>query len=72
MNSLLSNNILFQAFGAMMSGKSPQQFLSSLPQFKGMNLNNLEQTARDLCAKNGIDMNQKLEEIKSEFANSNR
>ena len=70
MNSLMSNNIMLQAFGAMMSGKTPQQFLQSLPQLQGMNLNNLEQTARDLCAKNGIDMNQKIGEIQNEFANS--
>ena len=69
MNSLLNSNIMMQAFGAMMSGKSPQQFLQSLPQLQGMNLSNLEQTARDLCAKNGIDMNQKMQEIKNGFAN---
>ena len=72
MNSLMNNNIMMRAFGAMMSGKTPQQFLQSLPELQGLNLNNLEQTARDLCAKNGIDMNQKIEEIKTGFANSNK
>ena len=67
-----ASNIMMQAFGAMMSGKSPQQFLQSLPQLQGINLSNLEQTARELCNSKGIDMNKKMEEIKSGFANSNK
>lgn len=60
---------MMKALNAMMSGQTPKQFLSSLPQLKGMNLDNLEQTARDLCNKNGINMEQKLNEIK-DFAKS--
>ena len=68
-----SSNIMMQAFGAMMRGESPQQFLKSLakttPQLQGLDLDNLENTAKDLCNKNNIDMNQLADKIR-EFANS--
>lgn len=68
-----NNNIMMQAFGAMMRGESPQAFLKNLantnPQLQGLDLDNLENTAKSLCDKNGIDMNQLADKIK-EFANS--
>ena len=73
MNSLLGNkgNILMQAFGAMMRGESPKQFMQNLaksnPQLQGMNFDNLEQTARNVCRDNNVDMNAKLNEIKSQL-----
>ena len=55
------NNIMMQAVGAMMRGESPQTFMQNLaknhPQLQGLDLNNLDKTAEDLCAKNGQDMN---------------
>lgn len=70
-----NNNIMMQAFGAMMRGESPQAFLKNLantnPQLQGLDLDNLESTAKSLCDKNGIDMNQLADKIK-EFANSNK
>ena len=77
MNSILgmlgNNNVMLQAFGAMMRGESPRQFLSGLaqnnPQLKGLNLDNLEQTAKDVCDSNGVDMTSKIQEIKSSFFN---
>ena len=75
MNSLLGNkgNILMQAFGAMMRGESPKQFMQNLaksnPQLQGMNFDNLEQTARNVCRDNNVDMNAKLNEIKSQLPN---
>ena len=43
------NNLLMQAFGAMMRGESPQQFMQNLtrtnPQLQGLDLNNLDKTA---------------------------
>lgn len=70
-----NNNIMMQAFGAMMRGESPQAFLKNLantnPQLQGLDLDNLEGTAKSLCDKNGIDMNQLADKIK-EFANSNK
>lgn len=68
-----NNNIMMQAFGAMMRGESPQAFLKNLantnPQLQGLDLDNLESTAKSLCDKNGIDMNQLADKIR-EFANS--
>lgn len=73
MNSILgmlgNNNVMFQAMGAMMRGESPRQFLSNLaqtnPQLKNLNLDNLEQTAKEVCDKNGVDMNSKINELQS-------
>ena len=75
MNSIMgmigNNNIMMQAFGAMMRGETPQQFLRGLaqnnPALKGIDLNNLQQTAQQLCNDNGVDMNAKIEEIKAQF-----
>ena len=75
MNSILgmlgNNNIMMQAMGAMMRGENPKQFLSNLaktnPQLQGLDFNNLEQTAKTVCDNNGIDMNSKINELKSNF-----
>lgn len=75
MNSILgmlgNGNIMMQAMGAMMRGENPRQFLSNLaqsnPQLKGLDLNNLEQTAKTVCDNNGVDMNAKMNELKSSF-----
>lgn len=73
MNMLGGNNMLMQAIGAMMRGESPQAFLKNLassnPQLQGLNLDDLEGTARNLCERNGVDMNQLAEQIRG-FANS--
>ena len=69
-----NNNVMMQAFGAMMRGESPQQFLKNLagnnPQLQGLNLDDLEGTAKALCDKNNVNMNQLADQIR-EFANSN-
>ena len=75
MNSLMgmfgqqNNNVMMQAFGAMMRGESPRQFLQGLaqnnPQLQGLDLNNLQQTAQQVCDSNGVDMNSKIKEIQS-------
>lgn len=69
-----SNGLLMQAFGAMMRGESPQAFMKNLantnPQLQGLNFDDLEGTAKALCEKNNVDMNQLAEQIKG-FANSN-
>ena len=61
------NNIMMQAVGAMMRGENPQQFMQSLaqnhPQLQGLDLNNLNKTAEDLCAKNGQDINSMKDKI---------
>lgn len=62
-----------QAFGAMMRGDSPQAFLQSIansnPQLQGLNLDDLEGTAKALCEKNNVNMNELADKIK-DFAKS--
>ena len=62
-----------QAFGAMMRGDSPQAFLQSIansnPQMQGLNLDDLEGTAKALCEKNNVNMNELADKIK-DFAKS--
>lgn len=77
MNPLLqmgNNNMLMQAMGAMMRGENPRSFIKNLaasnPQLQGLNLDDLQGTAKALCEKNNIDMNQLSNQIR-EFANSN-
>lgn len=70
--NLMGNPMLMQAMGAMMRGESPQAFLKNLannsPQLQGMNFDDLEGTARALCQKNNVNMEQLAEQIKG-FAN---
>mgnify|MGYP006935967385 CR=1 FL=1 len=76
MNSIMNmlggnNNIMLQAMGAMMRGESPRQFLQNLaqnnPQLQGLDLNNLQQTAQQVCKDNNVDMGAKMNELKSSF-----
>lgn len=52
---------MMQALGAMLRGESPQSFLQNLaktnPQLQGLDLNNIDKTAEELCNKNGEDYN---------------
>lgn len=69
-----NNNMMMQALGAMMRGESPKDFLKNLantnPQLQGLNLDDLEGTAKSLCEKNNIDMNELAAKIQ-DFAKSN-
>ena len=69
-----NNSMMMSALGAMMRGESPSAFLKNLantnPQLQGLDLDNLESTAKALCDKNGINMNELAGKIQ-EFANSN-
>ena len=72
--SMLGNNkIVMSAVGAMMRGENPSDFMKNLantnPALQGLDLDNLEGTAKALCDQKGIDMNQLAEQIKG-FANS--
>ena len=77
--SLLGNNdatnMMMKAFGAMMRGESPTDFLKSLaktnPQLQGLDFDNLEGTAKDLCEQRNIDMNNLKSQIE-EFAKSHK
>lgn len=70
-----NNNIMMQAMGAMMRGESPRTFIKNLantnPQLQGLNLDDLEGTAKSLCEKNNVNMGELADKIK-EFANSNK
>ena len=78
MNPLMmfgNNSMMMQAMGAMMRGESPQTFLKNLantnPQLQGLNFDDLEGTAKTLCEKNNVNMNELADKIR-EFANSNK
>jgi len=70
-----NNNIVMSALGAMMRGEDPQTFIKNLantnPKLQGLDLDNLEGTAKALCDKNGINMNELAGKIQ-EFANSHK
>ena len=67
-----NNNMMMQAMGAMMRGESPKDFLKNLaksnPQLQGLNLDDLQGTAKALCEKNNVNMEQLADQIKG-FAN---
>ncbi len=71
--NLMGNPMIMKAMGAMMRGESPSDFLKNLantnPQLQGLDLDNLEGTARALCEKNNVNMEQLAAQIKG-FANS--
>ena len=69
MNSTMNNNIMMKAFAAMMSGQSPKQFLMDLaktnPQLQGIDFNNLQQSAQNMCNQRGLNMQEELNKLKS-------
>ena len=79
MNNLLmnlaNNKIVMSAVGAMMRGENPKTFIKNLantnPALQGLDLDDLEGTAKALCDKNGYNMNELAGKIQ-EFANSNK
>ena len=69
-----NNSMIMKAMGAMMRGESPSDFLKNLantnPQLQGLDLDDLEGTARALCDKNNVNMEQLADQIR-DFAKSN-
>ena len=63
-----NNNILMQAVGAMMRGESPKDFMRNLansnPALRGINLDDINGSARRLCQERGVDADKLAEEIK--------
>ena len=61
--------VLMQAVGAAMRGESPEAFMQKLaqtnPQLRGMDMSNLEGTARSLAQQKGADINQVAESVKN-------
>ena len=70
-----NSNIMMQALGSMMRGESPKDFLRNLantnPQLQGLNFDDLEGTAKALCDKNNVNMDELSDKIR-EFANSHK
>lgn len=66
------SNIMLQAFGAMMRGESPQQFLQKLaqtdPRLQGLDLSNPEKAAEDLYRQNGQDINEAKSAMKGKIS----
>lgn len=71
--NMMGNPMIMTAMGAMMRGESPSDFLKNIantnPQLQGLDLDNLEGTARALCEKNNVNMEQLAAQIQG-FANS--
>lgn len=61
-------NMMMRAMTAMMSGQTPQQFLRSLPELNGMDLNNIQNTAQQLCQNKGINYEQAKAQISNQLA----
>ena len=68
-----SGGMLFQAFGAMMRGENPQQFMRNLaaqnPQLRGLDLTDINATAQKVCQEHGVDAGKLAGEIKQKFDN---
>lgn len=62
-----NRNIMMLAMQAMMSGKSPQEFLKSIPELSGMDLSNIQGTAEKLCKEKGVNIEDAKKMISSQF-----
>lgn len=62
-----NRNMLMSAMQAMMSGKSPQEFLKSIPELSGMDLSNIQGTAEKLCKEKGVNIEDAKKMISSQF-----
>ena len=81
-NSLMSilgnisgnSNLLLQAFGAMMRGESPQDFMRGLaqtrPELRGIDLSDINGAANKLCRERGVDPGKLASQIKTTFDNA--
>lgn len=53
---------MLQAFGVMMQGQKPEQFLRNLaknnPQLSGIDFSNLQQSIENLCKSKGVGIEQ--------------
>lgn len=71
MGNMMNNNPVGKVIGAMMSGKDLNSTIievaQSNPNLAGLNINNLQQTAQQMCNAQGIDMNTAIQNIKSQF-----
>lgn len=72
--AIMNNPMVMKAVGAMMRGEDPKTFMKNLantnPQLQGLDLNDLEGTAKALCEKKGVSMSELASQIQ-DFAKSN-
>ena len=66
-NGAQGRNIMARAMSAMMSGKSPQEFLKSIPQLNGMDFSNIQGTAQKLCQEKGVNYEEAKNVISSQI-----
>lgn len=63
--------VMMQAVGAAMRGESPENFMSNLaknnPKLRGLDLTDLEGTAKNLANQKGVDINQVAENVKGQI-----
>ena len=63
--------IMMKAVGAAMRGETPENFMRGLaqtqPQLKGLDLDNLENTATSLAQKQGKDINAMKAQVQNEI-----
>lgn len=62
-----NRNIMLSAMQAMMSGKSPQEFLRSIPELSGMDFTNIQGTAEKLCKEKGVNIEDAKRMISSQL-----
>ena len=54
-NGAQGRNMMAMAMSAMMSGKSPHEFLKSIPQLNGMDFTNIQSAAQKICNEKGVN-----------------
>lgn len=68
-----NNNIMMQAFGAMMRGESPRDFMRNLantnPALRGLDLTDINATAQKVCREHGVDAEKLTAEITQQISN---
>lgn len=66
-NGAQGRNMMAMAMSAMMSGKSPQEFLKTIPELSGMDLSNIQSTAEKLCKGKGVNIEDAKRMISSQI-----
>lgn len=67
LNGGQNRNMMLPAMQAMMSGKSPQEFLKSIPELSGMDFTNIQGTAEKLCKEKGVNIEDAKRMISSQI-----
>ena len=64
-------SLFMQAVGAMMRGESPQDFMRTLansrPELRGVDLNDINGSARRICQERGVDPDKLTDQICSQL-----